>query len=184
MIVPNSLALKVIQMAGTKRARTSTPTRAAKPAKKPRKAARRAKKTVAAPRARADKPIVAAAPLLATAPKKVGKVTRKTSDAVKPDAPYQPMTDVAPLAPAAAKPTASMNARKSGAAAIPAFDPLALARPWMQLGFKMTLSNFALQARVVRAAMDLPPTAVAMRQGSAAYKAWLALMGPAQHTKG
>lgn len=167
-------------MAGSKRAKSSTSTPAATPAKKQKKSgARRAKKTAATPRStrtRAEKPLAAAAPLLATAPKKVGKVAAKTSDAVRPKAPYQPKTDVAP--------GTSPSGKTPRTAAIQPFDPLALARPWMQLGFQMTMSNLTLQARIVRAAMDLPPTAAAMRQGSATYKAWLAMLGGAQPAKG
>jgi hypothetical protein len=167
-------------MAGSKRAKSSKSTPAATPARTQKKsAARRAKSTAAAPRAtrtRADKPLAAAAPLLATAPKKIGKVTGKTSEAVRPKAPYQPKTDVTP----AARP----NGATPRAAAIQPFDPLALARPWMQLGFQITMSNLTLQARIVRAAMDLPPTAAAMRQGSAAYKAWLAMLDGPRPAKG
>jgi len=159
-------------MAANKRSKRTTAKQAATPAK-PRKrpAARVAKKTVAAPkksaakrpatRARANKAIAAAAPLLASAPKKIGKVSARSLEAVKPNAPYQPKTKSAPLAKA------------PHAAATPAFDPLALARPWMRLGLQMTMSNLAVQVRLVRAAMDSPPVAAALRQGSTAYKAWL-----------
>jgi hypothetical protein len=162
-------------MATTKRTNRRTAKQAATPAK-PRKkpAAHRAKKAVAAPasRKRADKATAAAAPLLARAPKKVGKVTAKLPEAVKPNAPYQPKTEAAPLASA------------SRASTMPAFDPLALARPWMRLGLQMTMSNFALQARLVQAAIDLPSTATAIKQGSAAYKGWLAMLGRAQPAQG
>lgn len=169
-------------MAATKRANRQTAKQAATPVKSQKKpAARRAKKAAAAPkkakakrpatRTRADKATVAAAPLLASAPKKFGKVTAKATDAVKSKAPYQPKTEPVPLAKA------------PRAATMPAFDPLALARPWMRLGFQMTMSNLAVQMRLARTAMNLPPTAAAMRQGSAAYKAWLSVLdrtGPAK----
>ena len=170
-------------MATTKRTNRRTAKQAATPAK-PRKqpAAHRAKKAVAAPkkaaakrpasRKRADKATAAAAPLLARAPKKTGKVTAKLPAAVKPNAPYQPKTEAAPLT----------SARR--ASTMPAFDPLALVRPWMRLGLQMTMSNFALQARLVQAAIDLPPTATAIKQGSAAYKGWLAMLGRAQPAQG
>lgn len=166
-------------MAGSKRGASTTTTPAATLAKKEKKSvARRAKKTAAAARATrsADKPLAAAAPLLATAPKKVGKVTGKASDAVEPNARYQPKTDVAP--------GSQPNSKVPRAAAIQAFDPLALAQPWLRLGFQMAISNLTLHARIVRVAMDLPPTSAAMRQGSAAYKAWLALMGRTLPAKG
>ena len=127
-------------------------------------------------RTRADKPLAAAAPLLATAPKKVGKV----SNAAKRDAPYQPKITAGPDTPANEKKT-TMAPRAAG---LPAFDPLALARPWMRLGFQMTMSNLALQTSIVRAAMDLPPAAAAMHRGSAAYKAWLGMLGRARPAKG
>jgi hypothetical protein len=164
-------------MASSKRAKSSTSTRAAKKQKK--SAARRTKKAAAAPRAtrtRADNPLAAAAPLLATAPKKVGKVASKRSEAVKPNAPYQPKTDVAP--------DARRNSKMPRVGAIQPFDPLALAQPWLRLGFQMAMSNIALQARIARAAMDLPPTAAAMRQGSDAYKSWLSMLGGARPAKG
>jgi len=163
-------------MAGTKRAKSRTakrvatpPKRAATVGKKPKATARAVRRVAVSP-ARSKKSV--AAPLLATAPKKIGKVTSKTTAAVKPAAPYQPKSEVAPLAQA------------PRAAATPAFDPLALARPWMRLGLQMTMSNLALQAGMVRSVMNHPPAAVAMRQGSAAYKAWLAMLGRAQPAKG
>ena len=158
-------------MAGTKRAKSRTAKRSASPAKKQKPAARTVKKTTAKPRAArtsVEKAIVAAAPLLATAPKKVGKVTGKASEAVKSNAPYQPKTG--PASSMAAQPTA--------------FDPLALARPWMKLGAEMAMSNLALQARIAKAAMDVPPAAAAIRQGTAIYGAWLAMLGGARPVKG
>ena len=94
-----------------------------------------------------------------------------------PSAPHQPKTDVAPITSTVAKPTTQTKVKSSPAAAIPAFDPLALARPWMTLGAQMAMSNIALQARIARAAMDLPPAAAAMRQGSTVYGTWLAMFG-------
>ncbi|MEO8651804.1 MAG: hypothetical protein ABI391_05830 [Hyphomicrobiaceae bacterium] len=105
-------------------------------------------------------------------------------NAVKPSAPYQPKTDVAPIASTVAKPATKTKVAPSSAAAIPPFDPLALARPWMRLGAQMALSNLTLQARITRAAMDLPPAAIAMRQGSVAYSAWFAIFGRNQPEKG
>jgi hypothetical protein len=158
-------------MAGTKRAKPRTAKRTARPATKQKSTARTAKKTTAKPRAArasVEKAIVAAAPLLATTPKKVGKVAGKASEAVKPNAPYQPKTGGA--SSTVAKPPARMPA------SLP-FDPLALARPWMRLGAEMAMSNLSLQTRIAKAAMDLPPTATAIRQGSAVYSAWLAMLG-------
>jgi hypothetical protein len=142
-------------MAGKNHAKTRITTKSARPGKKAEPAARsRAKKQ-------------AAAPLLATAPKKVGKTSAKSADAVKPAAPYQPKTGGA---------SSTVARQAARAAASPAFDPLALARPWMRLGVRMAMSNLALQARMISAIMDFPPTAAAMRQGSAAYKAGLAML--------
>jgi len=165
-------------MAGTKRAKLRTAKRAAAPAKKQKSTARTAKRTTAKPRAArtsVEKAIVAAAPLLATAPKKVGKVTGKASEAVKSNAPYQPKTG--PASSMAAQPTAR-------AVTVAAFDPLALARPWMKLGAEMAMSNLALQARIAKAAMDVPPAAAAIRQGTAIYGAWLAMLGGPRPVKG
>ena len=156
-------------MAATKRAKSPTAKRVATPAKKPKSTARAAKK-VAVRASRSKKS--AAAPLLATAPKKVGRATGKTMGAVKSAAPYQPKTEAVPLAKA------------PRTAATPGFDPLALARPWMRLGFQMTMSNLALQARIARSVMDHPPAAAAMRQSSAAYNTWLAMLDRARPAKG
>ena len=152
-------------MAGKTHAKTRITTKSARPAKKAEPASRAA-------RARTKKQV--AAPLLATAPKKVGKPSVKSADAVKPAAPYQPKTG-------GASSTVARQAER--AAASPAFDPLALARPWMRLGVRMAMSNLALQLRMISAIMDFPSTATAMRQGSAAYKAGLAMLegaGPAK----
>ena len=162
-------------MAGTKRAKPRTAKRTAAPAKKQKSPARAAKKTATKPRAtRVEKAVVAAAPLLATAPKKVGKATAKATDAVKPNAPYQPKTGGA--LSTFAKPATQ-------APAMSAFDPLALARPWMRLGAEMAMSNWALQARIAKAAMDVPPAAAVIRQGSAVYSAWFAMLGGARARK-
>lgn len=165
-------------MAGTKRAKSQTAKRATPAAKKQKSSARTVKKKAAAPRtaqARAEK-ATAAAPLLASAPKKVGRV-EKAADAVKHAASHQPKADVAQIA-------SGTKAKSSRVTAIPAFDPLALAQPWMTLGFRMVMANVALQARIVRTAMDLPPTAAAMRQGSTVYKHWLAMLGHSRPAHG
>ena len=175
-------------MAATKREKTKTakrtpaPKRAAPSVKKAKAGASRSnspakkslKRIVASPRAKGrsslQKTIVAAVPLLAATPKKVGKV----APAAKPAAPYQPKTDVAPLAKAGAKTAAATTSKTSQAA--PAFDPLALARPWLQLGAQMAMANLNLQVRIAKAAMNLPSAAIGMRQGSAAYKMWLGMV--------
>jgi hypothetical protein len=105
-----------------------------------------------------------AAPLLARAPKKVGVVS-KNDDAPKDAtraAPYQPKTDLPPF-------------QKTSAphrAVVP--DVLAMARPWMALGVRMTATGLAMQARMAKAALDTPPAAIAMKQGTEALNAWLA----------
>lgn len=163
-------------MASTKRVKPRTAKRPATPAKKQKSATRTAKRVAKKSRATSvEKAVVAAAPLLATAPKKVGKVAGKVSDALKPTAPYQPK--IGGASSTVAKPAAR-------AVTVAAFDPLALARPWMRLGAEMAMSNLALQARIAKAAMDVPPAAAAIRQGSAVYGAWLAMFGRAQPSKG
>jgi hypothetical protein len=162
---PRQSRFKVIHMAGNNRAKSRTITQIARPGKKQKSTARPEKKAAAAPqvaRARVEK--TAAAPLLAAAPKKVGKVTGKRSDAVKPAAPYQPKAEPAPLAGA------------SRAATTPLFDPFALAQVWLRFGTRLAIANLTIQARVARAIMDLPPTAAAMRQSATAYKAGLAIL--------
>ncbi len=115
----------------------------------------------------------AAVPLLATAPKKVGKVTDKAPDAVKPAAPYQPK----------AEPEPAPVTGSSRASATPTFDPLALARMWLRMGTQLAVANLTIQARLARAVMDLPPTAAVMRQGATAYKAGLAMLERARPAK-
>jgi hypothetical protein len=190
-------------MAVTKRAKTKTAKRAPPPAKKAKLTVSRSKaraknsssqksapikaspkRTVAVAqgkrRTAPEKTVPAAAPLLAAAPKKVGKV----APAAKPDAPYQPKTAVAPLATSSAKTTnASSRSVVPPAPTAPVFDPLALAGPWLLLGAKMAMANLDMQARMAKAAMSLPPAAIAMRQGSAAYRTWLGLVKHATPAK-
>ena len=64
------------------------------------------------------------------------------------------------------------------AAPNPAFDVLAMARPWMTLGWRMTAASLAMQARMAKAALELPPAATAMRQSAQAFNAWLDLVQP------
>ena len=109
-----------------------------------------------------------AAPLLARAPKKVGAVSK--DDATPPgtvarSAPYHPKTDLPPLHSSAGR----------GPAAVP--DVFAMARPWMALGVHMTATGVAMQARMTKAALDTPAAAMAMKQGTDALTAWLALFG-------
>jgi len=107
----------------------------------------------------------AAAPLLARAPKKVGTVSAGTATAksVTRAAPYQPKTDLPPLQKSSGAPQA----------AVP--DVFAMARPWMALGIRMTATGLAMQARMAKAALDNPAAAMAMKQGTGALTAWLAL---------
>jgi hypothetical protein len=136
-------------MAVTKRKTPRTTHRASTPGKKkstaratqPKKAVARRKKKPAVRAARS----AAAAPLLATSPKKIGTVTAKAMDAVKPSA----LNLFAP--------------HDTMRATTPGFDPLALARPWMRLCVQMAVTNFAIQARMVRAAMSLPQAPAALR---------------------
>jgi hypothetical protein len=142
-----------------KTAASSSPrsTKAAAPARKadatpsPRKAAARAQ---------------AAAPLLARAEKKVGPA-EKTPPAAKPStqASYHPKTEP-PAAPA------NVHAGRPAAA----FDFLGLAQPWMTLGWRMTTTGLAMQARMAKAALDMPLATTAMRQSADAWNAWFALV--------
>ena len=109
----------------------------------------------------------AAAPLLAHTAKKTGPLDQ-ASRAKKPQAhaSYQPKTR---------PPAAAERARTAGPYG--AVDVLALARPWMTLGWRMTAAGFALQTRMAKAALEMPPPAViAMRQGAEALNAWFAMM--------
>ena len=89
----------------------------------------------------------AAAPLLARAPKKIGTLGAKTMDAVNPCTPG----------------SFAAGEGNTRYAATAVYDSLALARPWMRLCVSMVVANFALQARVAQAAMDLPRAALRRR---------------------
>ncbi len=121
---------------------------------------------------------VPAAPLRAHSPKKTGDVaTRKSADTPKVDAPYQPKTE---------PPQPGHNSRKAMPVATPAalpsmINPLAIAAPWMRLGYHMTMANFALQSRMARAAFASPATV--LRQSSEAYSAWVSMMSPRKPEK-
>jgi len=106
-----------------------------------------------------------AAPLLARAPKKVGAVSKgtATAKAVARAAPYHPKTDLPPLQKTSAPPRADVP------------DVFAMAQPWMALGVHMTATGLAMQARMTKAALDNPAAAMAMKQGTGALAAWLAL---------
>lgn len=124
-------------------------------------------KTVSPPPRKAARQgrVPAAAPLLATTPKKIGAVTKVADVAKSPaKADYQPKTDLPSLG----------QRTDTGIPAVPDF--LAMARPWMALGFQMTAAGFAMQVRMARATMDIPPAATAMRQGAEAFNAWLGLL--------
>ncbi len=141
-------------MAVTKRKIPRTTQRAPTLAKKkltaraaqPKKVVARATKKPAVRAARAARSgaTAARAPLLATAPKKIGTVTAKAMDAVTP-----PALNLAP--------------HDKTRVTTPGFDPMALARPWMRLCVQMAVGNFAIQARMARAAMNLPYAAAALR---------------------
>lgn len=57
-----------------------------------------------------------------------------------------------------------------------AVDVMAMAQPWMSIGWRMTAASLAFQANMARAAFSMPPAATAMRQGAEAMNAWLSLM--------
>ena len=132
-------------MAVTKRKMSRTNQRAPTPGKKdatrPRKAVARKMKRPAVRTARSDRSAAAAAaPLLATSPK---KITANVMNAVQPSA-------LNPFAQHDETPGPTPN-----------FDPLALARPWMRLCVQVAVANFALQGHMARTAMYLPQVAAA-----------------------
>lgn len=137
-------------MAVTKRKKPRTTRRAPTPSKKDatrsKKAVARKTKKPAVRTARSARSATAAAPLLATSPKKMGPLATKPMDAVNPSA-------LIPFTPQDKTPATTPN-----------FDPLAFARPWMRLCVQMAVGNFALQARMVRAAMFMPQAAAARPQ--------------------
>jgi hypothetical protein len=103
-----------------------------------------------------------AAPLLAHTLKKVGALDRSSPAKKAPaDASYQPKTQA---------PASRVGAPQA------AIDVMALAQPWMTLGWQMTAAGFALQARMTKAALSMPPATAAMRQGAEALNAWFTLM--------
>jgi hypothetical protein len=113
----------------------------------------------AAPRAQA------AAPLLARTARKIGAVDKAPSGKIpQVDASYQPKT-APPATPVHHHPVAPH----------PAVHLVAMAHPWMTLGWRMTAAGLALHARMAKAALDMPP-ATAMRQGAEAMNAWFSLM--------
>ncbi len=66
-------------------------------------------------------------------------------------------------------------ANVNAGAPTPAFDFLGLAQPWMTLGWRMTATGIAMQARMAKAALSVPLATTVMRQGAEAFNAWLAL---------
>ena len=108
----------------------------------------------------------AAAPLLAHAARKIGALDQAPR-ASKPQtgASYQPKTEPP------ATPVHTLHP-----ATHPAVGLMAMAHSWMALGWRMTAAGLAFQARMAKAALDMPPTATAMRQGAEAFNAWLSLM--------
>ncbi len=109
-----------------------------------------------------------AAPLLSHAAKKIGAVDKASrAKAPQPGASYQPKTQ---------PPAMPVHTNATAAAARPAIDVMAMAQPWMTLGWRMTAAGLALQARMAKAALDMPPAATAMRQGAEALNAWFRLM--------
>lgn len=157
--------------AGTSRARKSTGAEkqtkatASSSARLPKAAASARKVNAAASSRKAGARAQAAAPLLARAEKKVGPA-ENTPRAAKPSAQasYHPKTEP-PAAPA------NVHAGRPAAA----FDFLGLAQPWMTLGWRMTTTGLAMQARMAKAALDMPLATTAMRQSAEAWNAWFAL---------
>lgn len=149
-------------------------TRPATAKAKPAKAASASSGASKGPGKAKGKSSAPAAPLLATSPKKVSKTSapKGVVPAAKPSpsADYQPKTAVphADNAPVRARP----------ASTIPAMDPFAFMRPWIHIGLQATAASLTMQARLVRAAMSLPPTTMAMRQSTKALDTWLDLTRP------
>ena len=133
-------------MAVTKRKISRTNQRAPTPGKKDttrskKAVARKTKKPAVRTARSAKSAAAAAAPLLATSPKKIGAVTSEAMNAVNPSA------------------LNSFALHDRTPAPTPDFDPLALARPWMRLCVQVAVANFALQAHMARTAMYLPQAA-------------------------
>ena len=124
-------------MTVTKRKISRTNQRAPTPGKKDstKNAVARKTKKPTVRTARLATATAAAAPLLATSPKKMGPVLAEVMNAVNPSA-FNPF-------------------------ALHDFDPLALAQPWMRLCVQVAVANFALQAHMARTAMYLPQAAAA-----------------------
>ncbi len=132
------------------------------------KGARAAKAAAKTPRrARSSgKKSEAAAPLLAHVPKKVGAAAKSSGGRNSQSrASYQPKTEP-PATPVRAQPAAPDTT----------MNLMTMAQPWMTLGWRMTAAGLALQARMAKAALEMPPAATAMRQGAEAMSAWFKLM--------
>lgn len=134
--------------------------------KKPTKSRKAVKpaKSKASPRKPATSPRVkAAAPLRASAPKKVGAVSAPEKPAkASAHASYHPKTEV----------PQHHDAPPVHASPVPHL--IAMTQPWMMLGLQMTLTGLALQARMAQTAMKMAPMPTAMLKGSEAVSAWLA----------
>ena len=127
------MAIKQRKMSRTNQ---RAPTPGKKDATRPKKAvAPKTKKPAVRTAGSAKSAATAAAPLLATSPKKIGPVTAKAMNAVNP-----PALDPFALHDKTPAPT-------------PDFDPLALARPWMRLCVQVAVANFAFQAHIARTAI-------------------------------
>jgi len=122
-----------------------------------RKAAKPAKSKPAPRTATATKRAKAAAPLRASAPKKVGALSASEPQAKSTaHAAYHPETNVPPLH----QPPASDVG--------PAPHLITMARPWMMLGAEMTAMAFSFHARMAQAAMAIAQPAT--------FNPWLAAM--------
>jgi hypothetical protein len=130
----------------TKRAPTSGKKKSTARAPQQKKAVARTTKKTAIRGTRSARSRATASPLLTTSPKKIGTMPADGTDTV--------------IKAYALNPFAPQDKTRIST---PDFDPLALARPWMRLCVQMAVANFALQARMARTAMYLPPVAAALR---------------------
>jgi hypothetical protein len=138
--------------------------RARKPAAQARRARQASKSQDTSARAQAAAPLLAHTSKKVSAPQKSPRKKSSRNSKPQADANYQPKTQP-PAAPVKAE---------SGPPAT-AMDVMAMAQPWMTIGWRMTAAGLSFQASMARAALSMPP-ATAMRQGAEALNAWFALM--------
>lgn len=154
----------------------------------PRRPVATKKSTIAAilaPRARKGEPArgrsaaATAKPLLATTEKKVGPVSMKPAPGKMMIAKVV-VPEAAPVPKA--KPhlgwTPKADVRASSMLGMVPGDPQAMIRAWMSLGMQMSLTALTLNTRIARGMLQLPPTTMALRQGTRMMRAMSGYGGP------